>query len=1154
METPEAEKVDQTVEDILPDNPGATFAPRRDGGVAATARHRPGEPGPPRAERLQRSISVASSDSPIPPPDSELDSVDPDRDYVLRKVIGQGGFGEVWEAQQIALHRAVAVKRLRQDLREQLIPDGSDANAYVADFRQEALTTASLDHPNIVPIYDIGFDDAGFPLLAMKLVRGRPWDSMLYTDFQELSVSDFLAKHIPILASVAQAIAFAHSRGVIHRDIKASQVMVGEFGEVYLMDWGLAVKYHLERMANPVAPGKVPVVVDNATNPAGTVAYMAAEQTFRSPTFLGPWTDVFLLGGTLFFLLTGRNPHEGGSAKSVFYRAAYSTVEPPEQRSPNREVPQELSEICQHAMVRRPADRIESAREFHRALQDYLAGTGRRRESTAITDALAERLAEGGLTYDEYAACGAELARASSLWAGNAALGGLRELLMRDYASAALKNGDLILARVQAHQLPDGDTRHDLETQIEYAESRARMIRRQRVFALSISGLLMGMMLVGGLLSTREISRERDAADAARERAVNARESAEELIRYMVIDLTDKLRSLGRTELLADTGVKVQEYFDALPEEERNPASEVRRTQALRQLAYTRDAQGDAASQLAFARTGVELSRQLLTEGAEYRDEKVVNLAEALVAYGDALRSVSMMAEAIAAYDECTNLLRPIKETNFRVEFVSAMYATSLIQRSKVEIQLNNMDVATKCLEEAMSVLKEGAARVPDRPAWHRLHAVAASQLSLIEGGRGNLESELRWMEEAREQCVLRLRLEPLSPLALREVATAYGRMAVLYDRSSKFVEAEAAYRAEVKASEDIYRVDPLNAFWARDLAIALASSSAFYQARGDLGLAGENLERARDVIERLTNAGIDAPQYLDTQSGIYARLASLRETQGNFAEAGDYYTSATTIMGRLIEQSPNNASLRQRRARTIVAFADLVEQRGQTREALAILEKVVAETRELLAADPQNQRVASDLAVYLNRTGGILSSVGELDAALSHLTESLEKFESIASDGRGTARQRGQTAITRSGLARVKLKRGDIAGARELALSGCALHREVAQELQTPSAISSRAFSLMILGDVENQDGNSAKATAAWQEGFDTIEPIAKSSSDSAILFRYVQLAIRLEKLDTARSVAASLVELGFRDPAFIEVLRENGFPIPSEASPSGG
>lgn len=1154
METPEADIVDLTVESVLPENPGATFSPKKGGTVAATARHRPGEEGETRAERFQRSLSVASAEESPPSRDPDLDSVDPDRDYVLRKVIGQGGFGEVWEAQQVALHRAVAVKRLRSDLREQLLPDGSDARAYVSDFRQEALTTASLDHPNIVPIYDIGFDDSGFPLLAMKLVRGRPWEMMIYTDFVEMSVADFLAKHVPILAAVAQAIAFAHSRGVIHRDIKASQVMVGEFGEVYLMDWGLAVRYDLERMTTPVEPGKVPVVVESATNPAGTVAYMAPEQTFRGATHLGPWTDVFLLGGTLYFLLTGRNPHEGADAKAVFYHAAYSTVEPPEVRNPKREMPQELSQLCQHAMARRPGDRLGSAREFHRALQDYLAGTGRRRESMAITESLATRLAKGGLSYDDFAECGAELAKSASLWDGNPALSGLRESLMRDYANAAVRNGDLVLARVQARQLPAGDTRRDLETQIEYAERRARTIRRQRVFALSATGVLMVMMLVGGIFSRREISRERDVADASRARAVAARDSAENLIKYMVIDLTDKLRAIGKTEIMYETGEKVQEYFEALPPEDRTLASEVRRTQALRQISYTHVSQGDVERQLEAAKEGVDIARRLMTEGNESVDEKAINLAEALIAYGDAMRSASRREEAIAIYREATGILRPYKEIDFRVEYVWGLLATSLIQRGSLEMRSNNLDEAVDCFEEALKIVREGPNKVPERPIWHRLGAVAAASLSFIEGARGNAERELELMEFAHGQTIERMRLEPLSPLAIREVATANGRMASLYERFGKFVEAEEAHRAEVTASEELCRIDPMNATWGRDLAIALASAGAYYHARGDLQSAEQSLDRSRAAIERLTNAGITSADYLDTLSGVYGYAAALSEERGNLAEAADYYTSATTILAGLVKQDPGNVSLRTRRATMLHSFANLIEATGQPREALGIARLIVEDARTIRNSDPTNQKLAADFAVYLGREAGLLETLGEFEEASAVASESVEIFESIAREGRGTPKQRSQTAILRTNLARMLYKQGDIAGAREVARRAVALHAEAAREIATPSTISGRANGLLLMGDLERAGGESGAAREAWEEGLNLIEPIAINTRDTTILFRYLQLLLRTDREEDARACAATLVEIGFRDPQFIEVLRENEFPVPADAPPNGG
>src|SRR5690606_34281763 len=134
------------------------------------------------------------------------------------------------------LGRRVAVKRLKRSLFDDHKFHPMRIEALRHAFRQEGLTTANLDHPNIVPIHNLGTDVEGRPVLTMKFVRGTPWDQIIAEDFGEMPVSDFLAKHIPILVSMANAVAFAHSRGFVHRDLKPSQVMVGEFGEVYLMD------------------------------------------------------------------------------------------------------------------------------------------------------------------------------------------------------------------------------------------------------------------------------------------------------------------------------------------------------------------------------------------------------------------------------------------------------------------------------------------------------------------------------------------------------------------------------------------------------------------------------------------------------------------------------------------------------------------------------------------------------------------------------------------------------------------------------------------------------------------------------------------------------------------------------------------------------
>jgi serine/threonine protein kinase len=292
----------------------------------------------------------------------------------------------------LSLDRTVAVKRLRDDV----VPDTPGGHRQVERFRREVMTTAALEHPNIIPVYDAGEDKDGHPQLAMKLVRGTTWSDMLDED-RELPRTEFFSRHLPILTDVAQAVSYAHSRGVIHRDIKPSQVLVGEFGEVLLVEWGLAFFMDGDHLSDArhlpngevdeVSEGESTSVFDStatAVCPAGTPAYMAPEQTDEVPDRLGPWTDVYLLGGVLYFLLTGTHLREGSSAAGAFLMAARGEVEAPSRRAPGMEIPDDLEVLALAALSLTPEER-PTALEFIAGIRDHLSGASRRRESVRLT-------------------------------------------------------------------------------------------------------------------------------------------------------------------------------------------------------------------------------------------------------------------------------------------------------------------------------------------------------------------------------------------------------------------------------------------------------------------------------------------------------------------------------------------------------------------------------------------------------------------------------------------------------------------------------------------------------------------------------------------------------------------------------------------------
>jgi len=418
--------------------------------------------------------------------------------YRFCRRIGIGGMGEVWVGIQESLGRTVAIKRVRHDR----IAHAEEARrrALEHEFRNEALAAAALEHPNIAPVYDFGADDAGDPMLAMKLVKGRPWDGLLYEDRGKLSPEDFLAKHLPILISMAQAVAYAHAHGIVHRDLKPSQVMVGEFGEALLMDWGLALRLGIPQEEGDSQPGTRSIASlptpQTATNPAGTPALMAPEQTVLDASNLGTHTDVFLLGGTLYFILTGYYPNESEDGRSAIELARKCAAPRPETRLPGGSTPKELADLAMAAMAREPQDRIPSAREFVTRIQSFISGEGRRRVAGERVEEARAALAREARSYADFSRALASLEEARRHWPAHPAIEGLREETLAGQADLALSEGDLAFARIQAASLPHGGRRESLLANVNREQGR-RDRNASNLRAAGIGVVMLALIVAG---------------------------------------------------------------------------------------------------------------------------------------------------------------------------------------------------------------------------------------------------------------------------------------------------------------------------------------------------------------------------------------------------------------------------------------------------------------------------------------------------------------------------------------------------------------------------------------------------------------------------------------------------------------------------------
>ncbi len=308
--------------------------------------------------------------------------------YILAGEIARGGMGAVLRAIDCDLRREVAVKHLL---------DASDPKKQLR-FVEEAQITGQLEHPNIPPIHEMGVEKQRL-FFSMKMIKGRSLAQVLseLRDQPKTAEKEWpLSRLLNIFVSICHAVGFAHAHSVIHRDLKPANIMVGDFGEVYVMDWGLAKVLsgsgqQAEEPLTAVLPpdGKVPPRVATDRTPGlemtqegailGTPVYMPPEQAAGNLQAIDQRSDVYSLGAILYELLTLEPPVEmEGGAMSVLVQVVQGQIVPPEQRVPQRaksgRIPRELSAVAMKALAKEPADRYPSVEELRRDIERYQEG------------------------------------------------------------------------------------------------------------------------------------------------------------------------------------------------------------------------------------------------------------------------------------------------------------------------------------------------------------------------------------------------------------------------------------------------------------------------------------------------------------------------------------------------------------------------------------------------------------------------------------------------------------------------------------------------------------------------------------------------------------------------------------------------------------
>ncbi|WP_146582232.1 protein kinase domain-containing protein [Neorhodopirellula pilleata] len=395
-----------------------------------------------------------------------------DAEYRLIGKLGSGGTAVVYQAHQRAIDREVAIKMLRSEL-------ATDASSR-SRFLTEARVIGSLDHPNVIALHDLCVDEHGQLFYSMKRIDGTSWNQQI----ADRSVED----NLTILLRVADAIRYAHSRGLIHRDLKPENVMLGRFGEALVADWGLAIRVEdTRRHANATggeagadgnqanANERPLAMIGASTAIGGTPAYMAPEQALGDIVAIDHRTDVYLLGGILYQILTGQTPHHGRNLLECIHAAANNRIEP-------TDVEGELIDAALKAMATDPNDRFTSVEEFVAAIKDHRT----HQESERLVRRAIRRVwptdpaSVPSDPYEQFRVGEALLHEALALWPENQRATTMLVRTQLEFARFAADQGDLDLSMRLFESAGEGESeaamrvRRDLQRRERVRESQAK--------------------------------------------------------------------------------------------------------------------------------------------------------------------------------------------------------------------------------------------------------------------------------------------------------------------------------------------------------------------------------------------------------------------------------------------------------------------------------------------------------------------------------------------------------------------------------------------------------------------------------------------------------------------------------------------------------
>jgi eukaryotic-like serine/threonine-protein kinase len=819
-----------------------------------------------------------------------------DRFEVLRPH-ARGGLGEVFVALDRDLGREVAIKQIR--------PPFADDDASRARFVREAEVTGGLEHPGIVPVYALGTDALGRPYYAMRFIRGESLEQAI-SQFHAEGRSEQapgersleLRKLLRRLLDVCNAIEYAHSRGVLHRDLKPSNIIVGTHGETLVVDWGLAKAMGTSDRSRDAAEERplVPSAAGGATETLpgmalGTPSFMSPEQAAGDQDRIGPASDVYSLGATLYSMLTGRSPFERAGAAEVLRAVQDGAFSPP--RTVDHSIPRPLEAVCLKAMAREPGDRYATPRALADDLERWMADEA--------VSARPEPLAERTRRWMRRKRTIVSAAAAAVL----VALVGLAVVL----AVQARANHDLSAANERERARFDlamesirtfnaGISQDVLLREPRFQALRGKLLQGARDFSLKLEALLKDET---DLRSRRALAQAYDELAELTER-IGPKSEALELYNHVLalrrdvargeplgsdgtMEVAHCLLAVGRLQFQVGspthamtTHFEARTLLEDLNRERFDSSRRADLATCYHQMGEVTSAMGRSAEAMAWFEKGRSLREAIVRDHPD-RTAYRTALATSHNSIGVLLWAGGRPAAAVASFEKARALLLTLErdhpnDTELRRQLASGSNAMGFPLHS-----MGKSDQALASFESARQILE---ALVQDNPAvtdFRRQLAYSHTQIGTLLSDIGRPAEAVVPFDKARALLESLAQENPAVAEIRNDLARCYSQLGVVLSATGKPAEALDSCERARAIREALVFANPSLANYKSDLAVTFGAIGALKQSAGQNSAAAAAFDRGIELLTALTSP--DPEDYYNLAC-YHSRLAGIAGTPGS--------------------------------------------------------------------------------------------------------------------------------------------------------------------------------------------------------------------------------------------------------------------------------